>query len=182
MGAMSSSSSKDKQGSDSGPDSCQQYSLLHKPTLADTTLVRTYLMRALHQPAELADLILDYADYAPHVEASRKERYFASATPVQSIITTKLSREQRIALRRRTGGDKVAATTTYAGPRNSIAALCLVTDPIPGGRWPGEEVKVKKVRFLMWSKDQGWGGNPSCKGECSSLFGQYQFFFFFFCF
>lgn len=167
---MSSSSSKDKEDLDSNDssgsdtDSHQQIWRPSTLTLADTAIVRTYLMRALRQPAELADIILDYASYAPRVEACREERFYASASRVQSIIATQLSREQRIALRKRTGGDKVAVTTTYTGPNHAIAALCLVTEPIPKGRWPGEKVKVKKIRFLMWSRDQGWGGDRTCKG------------------
>lgn len=177
---MSSSSSKDEKGldsndsSDSGTDSHQQTWQPSKLTLADTAIVRTYLMRALRQPAELADIILDYASYGPRVEACREKPFYAPANRVQSVITTQLSRKPRVALRKRTGRDKVAVTTTYTGPTSATAALCLVTDPIPKGRWPGEKVKVKKIRFSMWSRDQGWGGDPQCKGEYLSLFDQYQ--------
>ena len=171
MGAMSSSSSKDEQGSnsndssDSGSDSSQHSSQPYHPTIADTALVRTYLMHALQQPAELADLILEYAGYGPRIESTMLDRFVASAKLTQSRITTKLSPEQRIALRSRTGVDRVSVTTMYDGPDNSLAALCLVTEPVPGGRWAGECVKVVKVRFWMRSRDQGWGGSAGWRGK-----------------
>ena len=172
MGVMSSSQAQNEQASESknhqesSSDSKSSSDLQpYNPTLADTALVRTMLMRCFRQPAELADSILENASYAPRLEIAMPNRFAASAKVTSSRITTKLTEEQRVTVRKRTGTDKLAVTTTYDGPGNSVAALCLVTEPVPRGRWAGEDVVVKKVRFWMRSRDQGWGGPPACRGE-----------------
>ena len=140
----------------------------YNPTLADTGLVRAYLMNSLRQPAELADYILDYAGYAPRLLAAIPGRFVASAAMIVTRqYETRLTQEQSVALGKLTGVDKTSISTTYEGPRNSVAALCLVTGPLPGGRWAGEDVVAKKVRFWMRTRDQGWGGTPVFRGEAA---------------
>ncbi|KIJ91402.1 hypothetical protein K443DRAFT_686062 [Laccaria amethystina LaAM-08-1] len=91
-------------------------------------------------PAELADLIIDYAQYWPRLASCRE------ANPPITIDST----------------------TDLGGAPNDVFQFYLVTDrPIPGWRDSDLKVvrKVRKVVFRIWSRDQGWGGDDGLVGE-----------------
>jgi hypothetical protein len=90
-------------------------------------------------PAELADLIIDYAQYWPRLASCRE------ANPPITIDST----------------------TDLGGAPNDVFQFYLVTDrPIPGWRDSDLKVvrKVRKVVFRIWSRDQGWGGDDGLVG------------------
>ena len=170
----------------------------HHPTLADVALVRKMLIYALRQPPELADLILDFASYAPLIYACRSEPIGVSARAVQEKIMSRHDRYEwpggvvpeisEVPTPQPEVTDASTAPpapkpvhlggstnmTPYNGPRDSCEVLYLVTDPLPAGRWKGEDVRVKRVSFLLNSMDQGWGGDPGCRGMLTSILIRYQ--------
>lgn len=90
-------------------------------------------------PAELADLIIDYARYWPRLASCRE------ANPPA----------------------KIDSTSDSVGVLNDAYQFYLVTDPsIPGWRDSDLKVvrKVRKVVFRIWSRDQGWGGDHGLVG------------------
>lgn len=91
-------------------------------------------------PAELADLIIDYAQYWPRLASCRE------ANPPITI-------------------DSMMSGS--GSGLNDAYQFYLVTDPpIPGWRDSDLKVarKVRKVVFRIWSRDQGWGGDDGLVG------------------
>ncbi|EDR00465.1 uncharacterized protein LACBIDRAFT_313370 [Laccaria bicolor S238N-H82] len=91
-------------------------------------------------PVELADLIVDYAQYWPRLASCRE------ANPPITINSTSGS----------------------GGVLNDAYQFYLVTDrPIP--EWSDSNLKVvrkvRKVVFRIWSHDQGWGGDDGLVGN-----------------
>lgn len=110
-------------------------------TQDDVFAVRLFLLNLL--PLELSDIIIDMAQYWPMI-SSRNDRAF-----------------------------HLAASDSE---RNNATCCCLVTERIPGRKHhPNEDritsAKVRMVRFLLKSHDQGWSDNATDHGKyrCSPI-------------
>ncbi|KAK4649063.1 uncharacterized protein QC761_115700 [Podospora bellae-mahoneyi] len=132
---------------------------VYKPSITDVIVVKAMLVKGLQIPVEIADNIIELAEYWPHVTA---EVTWGDERPNQ--VWSGESRENQFLLRTPPLGfpDWGTATTSYT----------KTTHPKPPGEgYPTSSFQklakspvtllaqpCRRIVFIIRSKDQGWGG------------------------
>jgi hypothetical protein len=105
---------------------------------ADVHVARRLLM-CMDLPAELARLVLEYAEYWPNLSYSR---------PLIEPYEPYIIADRTLSL------------------KSSSAQACLITSEIPCGK-PWDKVQVKEVYFRCTSADQGWTTEDTHGKSCT---------------
>ncbi|OBT90712.1 hypothetical protein VE02_00595 [Pseudogymnoascus sp. 03VT05] len=163
------------------PFSTPPNSLAFKPTVPDVFVVKA-MLQSLSLPPELADAIIDYAEYWPHTSAvlpgihpacaqgNSRENYFVARTLplgcLSSSPSTDPSRAPPAASQGRMRPHPFPPTQSEA----SKAATAALHSAWARTSQPREVHPCRKIVFKFTMRDQGWGGEYKDRGTYDGSF------------